>query len=381
MIKCLRFYSIILFILLISICYSETITEGVEYIFYELPGAIKIHIIKIDRNSDSLLLSIGFPYKKRNYPQLETTSQIFKKYDNPPNFDVIAAINGSFFSDAGLITGFILSDSNLIQTSKLNWETLCINNLNDIFIDNKINAKNGILILPDKSSYEIDVLNATRPINSIACYTPQWGDKTSTIKQGVEIIVKNVNFPLQPNKKLQGIVSDIKTKESSINNFIPTDGFVISARDKIAGTLQSKIKVGDKLSIKFSFLSDKYNNLQFMITGGGWILKNNQSFFLNNKTLSSNYVKTKNPRTVISWNQTNLFLIAVDGRQTDSLGMTMDELAKYLSDNLHCTDGLCLDSGGSTTMIVNGKLMNKPSDISGERPVANAILLVKKNNK
>ena len=35
-----------------------------------------------------------------------------------------------------------------------------------------------------------------------------------------------------------------------------------------------------------------------------------------------------------------------------------------------------LDGGGSTTMVVNGKLVNSPSDPTGERPVSDAILIL-----
>jgi len=34
-----------------------------------------------------------------------------------------------------------------------------------------------------------------------------------------------------------------------------------------------------------------------------------------------------------------------------------------------------LDGGGSTTMVVRNKLVNKPSDTTGERPVSDAILI------
>jgi len=34
-----------------------------------------------------------------------------------------------------------------------------------------------------------------------------------------------------------------------------------------------------------------------------------------------------------------------------------------------------LDGGGSTTMVIRNKLVNKPSDATGERPVSDAILI------
>jgi len=35
-----------------------------------------------------------------------------------------------------------------------------------------------------------------------------------------------------------------------------------------------------------------------------------------------------------------------------------------------------LDGGGSATMVVKGKIVNKPSDASGERPVTTCVLVL-----
>jgi exopolysaccharide biosynthesis protein len=42
---------------------------------------------------------------------------------------------------------------------------------------------------------------------------------------------------------------------------------------------------------------------------------------------------------------------------------------------LNLQDALNLDGGGSTTMVVNGRIVNKPSDPTGPRQVNDAILV------
>ena len=42
---------------------------------------------------------------------------------------------------------------------------------------------------------------------------------------------------------------------------------------------------------------------------------------------------------------------------------------------------LNLDGGGSTTMVVADQVVNNPSDPTGERPVANALLVVAPANR
>ena len=54
--------------------------------------------------------------------------------------------------------------------------------------------------------------------------------------------------------------------------------------------------------------------------------------------------------------------------------MTLPELARLMIE-LGASDAINLDGGGSTTMVVEGKVMNKPSDATGERPVSDAIVV------
>jgi exopolysaccharide biosynthesis protein len=68
-------------------------------------------------------------------------------------------------------------------------------------------------------------------------------------------------------------------------------------------------------------------------------------------------------------------MMTVDGRQPGvSVGMSLQELAEYLF-SLGATDAMNLDGGGSTTMFLNGRVINTPSDKDGERKVSDAILV------
>ena len=76
--------------------------------------------------------------------------------------------------------------------------------------------------------------------------------------------------------------------------------------------------------------------------------------------------------------------MVVDGRQPGySVGMTLEELAHFMRTQLgnfslskeNAYQGLNLDGGGSSTMVVEGEVVNSPSDQTGERPVANALVI------
>jgi exopolysaccharide biosynthesis protein len=85
------------------------------------------------------------------------------------------------------------------------------------------------------------------------------------------------------------------------------------------------------------------------------------------------FITTKHPRTLIGVDRRgDIWLVVVDGRQATSGGMTFADLQR-LADRLELTDALNLDGGGSSTMVVGDRILNRPSDAKGPRAVSDAI--------
>ena len=63
-----------------------------------------------------------------------------------------------------------------------------------------------------------------------------------------------------------------------------------------------------------------------------------------------------------------VLVLVVDGRSNNSKGLTLQELATYFL-RLGARDAVNLDGGGSSVMVINGEIVNKPSD-GRERPVS-----------
>jgi exopolysaccharide biosynthesis protein len=84
---------------------------------------------------------------------------------------------------------------------------------------------------------------------------------------------------------------------------------------------------------------------------------------------------TRHPRTFVGRTETGaVMLVTIDGRQRSSVGATLVE-ASAVAKALGLTDSVNLDGGGSTTMVVNGALVNTPSG-SAERAVGDALVYV-----
>jgi hypothetical protein len=89
------------------------------------------------------------------------------------------------------------------------------------------------------------------------------------------------------------------------------------------------------------------------------------------------FVAGRNPRTLAGVRPDGtLLLVTVDGRRPGwTAGMTLTEAARLMR-SLGATDALNLDGGGSSTMVVRGEVVNRPSDRVGERPVSNGLFVL-----
>lgn len=81
------------------------------------------------------------------------------------------------------------------------------------------------------------------------------------------------------------------------------------------------------------------------------------------------------PRTAIGYtSEGDLLILIVDGRQSESRGVNLDELAKIMKD-IGAVEALNLDGGGSSSIFANGRLLNRPAGGSNQREVMSAIAI------
>lgn len=139
----------------------------------------------------------------------------------------------------------------------------------------------------------------------------------------------------------------------------------------------------------FPTIAERWNPYT-AIGGGPVLMKNGKITFDFTTTLSGKYMTNfellqsdifaptvRPPRTLIGNTADNkIILFVCDGRQTHSDGATMIELFQIMK-SIGCVNVLNLDGGGSSVMIADGQILNKPSDGS-ERPVAAVVSFVKK---
>lgn len=83
------------------------------------------------------------------------------------------------------------------------------------------------------------------------------------------------------------------------------------------------------------------------------------------------------PRTAIGQKKDGtILMLVIDGRQAGSLGATLKNVQDiFLQHGAY--NAFNLDGGASSTMFYDGKVVNSPSDILGERYVPNAFIVTK----
>lgn len=92
-------------------------------------------------------------------------------------------------------------------------------------------------------------------------------------------------------------------------------------------------------------------------------------------TIPRKWANKKEPRTLIGhFSNGDLLFIVIDGRQSSSSGITLEEAqTKLLEWNVR--DAYNLDGGGSSSFVYKGKVLNSPSDGRERSVVSNFVVL------
>ncbi|MEQ1689967.1 MAG: phosphodiester glycosidase family protein [Gemmatimonas sp.] len=162
---------------------------------------------------------------------------------------------------------------------------------------------------------------------------------------------------------------------------IPQDGAVLAAYGARTREVQA-MRDGDTVRILLAPLPRMPGGASPSLIIGGWprILRDGVNVAADAATVEgtiSRNAEVRHPRTAIGYSKDGrtLWLFVVDGRSTASVGMTLVEMADELR-RLGAWQAMNFDGGGSTTMVIDGSMVNTSSDPTGEREVGNALLIV-----
>ena len=201
---------------------------------------------------------------------------------------------------------------------------------------------------------KVDNINQPRMLSTyVLIYNSKWGKYSPYAPQyGTNLLIENGKI--------------VKTSANPIE--ITSDGYVISGPKSVLYPLLDKKEVQLDIST-----NPEWKNVKHIISGGPYLVKDGEVFVdMTAEKLTA--IGGRNPRSAIGYTKdNNLILVAVDGREGSSVGMTLMELANFMK-STGCTNAINLDGGGSTVMYVNGTVVNNPQ-VRGGIALSNAIIL------
>lgn len=254
--------------------------------------------------------------------------------------NTVAALNADFFSVYAGHTGFSLGveikDGALLQ-SPINPSTMAtVYKENDqvhmSYLDFHI-----MVVAPDWEYREIRHLNKhTSYFGDILMYTHEFNGGYS---------------PAPGGEVLEVVVEDGKILEFRRNMppcKIPKNGCVLVISEGADMFFANHFKEGDPVKFDY-YITPDLKEAQEAFGGGAMLVSEGEAL-----STFSHVVSGYNPRSAIGVDKTGtrITLLAVNGRQANSRGVTMTELARMMQE-LGCYYAVNLDGGGSTNMVAS----------------------------
>lgn len=344
-----------------------------------LIDTLSIDILKIDLTKGNYFIS---SVKAKNLlNEREKTSNLSQRFSDTNN-EVLAAINADFFEQDGEVINNMIFEGKFVKAVKFTDSPYnpFVNSQFAITYDNKLFLEqfvfSGNIIFPNGAIEEIRRINSKPDSNSITLYNSFQGAHTPKYPENWVITELKLIPQRQSGDTAYFIVADYLKNGGGTE--IPSNGFILSANNKYAHYLSRELGVGDTIKLLLK-LNPDIKNIRSLTGGWPQLVKDGKNLMKDNRTIEgvmNRFSENRHPRTGVGFSNdsTIVYFITVDGRQKTSRGMNLLEFADLMIDE-GIYQGLNLDGGGSTTMVIKNKVVNSPSDITGERAVGNSLLL------
>lgn len=338
----------------------KQIGHGIFHYTIEAPSVPwTIDVVEIDITESSTTLETV--KAQDSFSGYERTSEMVKR-KSTEGHQVLAAVNGDFYGGGTPTNAQVIKGD--IMKGPISRDVFGYTQEKKMFINPTSYSGN---IYVDDTAYEIHGVNQGRGSDQLIYYNTYYGSSTGTNQYGSEVSLSAID-PWVVNGKVRAVVTERYTGgDASIAN----ETFVLSGHGESKAVIDG-ISIGDTVTVEHR-LQPGFDNIKEVVGGRGK--------FLNDGENEGDWPE-RHPRTAVGFNgdSTKVYFMTVDGRQSSSAGMTLTEMGAFMS-TFGVTDALNLDGGGSTTMVVHDEVVNSPSDGSGERTVANALMLVSTKEK
>ena len=343
---------------------SVSVEPGMEYIHHRIgDGPWSIHVVKVGRTNGKFRL-VSSLARDTIYGLATVREQVGAL---PAGLGrPVAAVNGDFFV---IRRGPYQGDPLGLHVAR--GELVSVPNGPSFWIDRDGQPHIGQIACKFRATGPggLDLpfgLNQERAADAAVLYTPTVGPSTRT-PAGLELILEKSGagdwLPLRVGGSYRARI--VRLVQEGATALTP-DTMVLSIGPSLAAKLPAPAP-GTVISLDLKTSPD-LTGVVTAVAGGPILLSNGN-------VVPVGSPPRRHPRTLLGWNTKEFVLAVVDGRQEGlSIGMNYSELTSLMS-RLGCEYAMNLDGGGSSTLWLDGHIMNSPSD-GRERAVANSLIFV-----
>jgi hypothetical protein len=340
-----------------------TLHTSTDSTLVEPEGPIEVSLLKLDPARVKLTSLLSNDQVMYAEPVLEMATRA----------KAAAAVNAGFFNvnngePVGLlkVAGRLVSDTPVTKGAVAIWSPA--SGRTELAFD-QVSARVELRVGDATTPLSVDGVDTTRARGKLMLYTPSYHEHTDTAANGVEWVLRG-----QPLT-----VTEVRTDAGSTP--IPADGIVLSFGGLELPEPLAQLAPGTVVQTRTTWVSvnglesARLDSADHVVNGAGLLRVKGRSIadWDVERLSGPSFITTKHPRTLIGVDRRgDIWLVVVDGRQATSGGMTFADLQR-LADRLELTDALNLDGGGSSTMVVGTRIVNRPSDAKGPRAVSDAI--------
>ncbi len=352
---------------------ADRVAPGVEFYqsydnsLVEGAGPVAIFLLKLD----PAVVRVASALSNDRVLDAETVLEIAKRRT------AIAAVNGGFFNTTnGEPSGLLKVGGELVSDASAPRGVVVIErkaDAKDVLTFDRLAAKVTMQIKTADEQWSVPIagVDTTRERGKVMLYTPAYHGDTDTAPTGTEWVLEGRPLTVSAIRREAGRTP------------IPSQGAVLSFGGTKPPDELAALEIGATVAFTtewrsdFSVPSDRLDASTDIINGAGLIRRAGQTItdWKAEALPVATFVEARHPRTLIGQDPSGaVWLIVVDGRQPDhSIGMRFADLVR-LVERLQLVDALNLDGGGSTTMVVRNRVVNRPSDPGG-RAVADAVIV------
>ncbi len=363
---------------------SSTVREIAAGVTYKRlvvnSGPWRVNVVEVNLRQPGLILR-GVRAKDSALAR-EKVSEMFGRYKGPGR--AVAAINADFFNtrtfesennvviEGRIDKGITMTDSPHERFDNVHYQ-LGIDWNNKPMIERFVVA--ATLHLPGRRPLKLEGINSWPDSNTLVLYTRALGASTPPDTSGKRPTL----VPLKLISQQNGTMTFRIAGDASEGGALPLEnGGVLAASGDKRDDLRAIARRGGTVRVTARIQPAK-SKVRTVV--GGWprVVMNGRSIAEYAGILEGTFARFegRNPRSAAGFSKdsSTLYLLTVDGRRETDAGMTLVELANLML-RIGVHDGMNFDGGGSTTMVVEGRVVNRPSDRTGEREVGSGLLVI-----